>query len=502
MDKKLLILVVLTMVVGLVSIGGGMVEPAQAHYFAYITNTASASVSVVDIVTGTVTATIAVGDQPYGVAVHPDGSTVYVTTELGFDVSVIDTASNTVTATVEVGMWSTGLAVHPDGTRVYVVNQSLLVIDTASNTVTATVRVGNGSTGVAVHPDGTRVYVTNRSDNTVSVIDTASNTVTATVRVGLRPNGVAVNPDGTHAYVTNFDSDDVSIIDTATNTVTSTIAVGDFPWGVAVHPDGSRAYVSNSSETTVSVIDTASKTVTATVEVGPNPLGLAVSPDGTRLCVAIHDEHRVSIINTTSNTVTGTVTVGGSPVAFGQFIAPSATTYPIGPATCWIGLKNSDDQGTQFDLRNELFLNDTLVWEGQTLCITGVTRNPSYARNVTVRLSPVSTGTYDTGDTLSLKVFTRIGTNPDASKCSGPGGSHNNAVGLRLYYDTANRASGFGAEISHDPMKDFFLHSTGTNYFLNDVTPTGAIKYKDSSSVNFNNGNPWKEIGTWDMTLP
>ena len=74
-------------------------------------------------------------------------------------------------------------------------------------------------------------------------------------------------------------------------------------------------------------------------------------------------------------------------------------------------------------------------------------------------------------------------------------------MGLRLYYDSSDRPSRFGAEIIPDPMKDFFLHSSGSNYYLDSVAPTGAVKYKDSSSVNYSNGNPWKEIGTWTKVL-
>ncbi|MGH9908759.1 MAG: LamG domain-containing protein [Pyrinomonadaceae bacterium] len=103
----------------------------------------------------------------------------------------------------------------------------------------------------------------------------------------------------------------------------------------------------------------------------------------------------------------------------------------LSPATFWIGLKNSDDQGTQFDLRTEVYINDTLVAEGETRCITGVTRNPSKAKEVSVEFGPISDGGFASGDGLALRVLTRIGTNPDDTKCSGPGGSHNNAVGLR-----------------------------------------------------------------------
>ncbi len=172
------------------------------------------------------------------------------------------------------------------------------------------------------------------------------------------------------------------------------------------------------------------------------------------------------------------------------------------PGTFWIGLKNSDDQGTQFDLKTQLYINGRLAAEGQALCITGVTRNPSYAKQASVLFGPVLNGAYNSGDVLSLKVSTRIGTTPDGQKCPGPGGSHNNAVGLRLYYDGATRASAFGVQIAPSPLKTYFLHSSGSSYFLDNVTPSGSEQYKDSAGINYNNGNQWQEIGTWRMTLP
>ncbi len=171
------------------------------------------------------------------------------------------------------------------------------------------------------------------------------------------------------------------------------------------------------------------------------------------------------------------------------------------PARVWIGLKNSDDQGTQFDLRAELYLNGVLVSTGETLCITGVTRNAALAKEISVPFASVSGGSYSSGDTLSLRILTRIGSTPDGLKCSGPGGSHNNAVGLRMYYDSADRPSKFGAEIVPNPLQDLFLHSSGTSYFLNNIAPTSTVKYKDSAAVNFNNGNLWQAIGTWIMIL-
>jgi len=154
---------------------------------------------------------------------------------------VIDTATNKVVATVAVGTQPFGLAITPDGKHAYVANFNsftVSVIDTPSNTVVATIPVGPCPAGVAVNPDGKHAYVaTECSDNdNVSVIDTASNTVGTTVTVGIHPRGVAVTPDGKHAYVANFLSANVSVIATATNTVVATVLVGGNPTGVGIVP--------------------------------------------------------------------------------------------------------------------------------------------------------------------------------------------------------------------------------------------------------------------------
>ena len=186
----------------------------------------------------------------------------------------------------------------------------------------------------------------------------------------------------------------------------------------------------------------------------------------------------------------------------------------LGPVDVFAGLKNSDDQGTQFDIRAEVYVNNTtLITSGQALCVTGITRNPSNAKSVAVSLDTFMPFNFNSGDQLSLKILTRVGTNPNGSKCSGPGGSHNNAVGLRLYYDATTRASDVQASITQVPS-DLFLHSNGTvcgnsassggtTSFLDGNSPTAtSAKCQDSGSINFVHGNPWSTVGTWSMGLP
>jgi YVTN family beta-propeller protein len=66
----------------------------------YLSNQAVNTVTEVDLTTGTVLATMPVGDAPNGLAFSRDRKTLYVANTNSSNVSVIDTATNTVTATM------------------------------------------------------------------------------------------------------------------------------------------------------------------------------------------------------------------------------------------------------------------------------------------------------------------------------------------------------------------------------------------------------------------
>ena len=123
--------------------------------------------------------------------------------------------------------------------------------------------------------------------------------------------------------------------------------------------------------------------------------------------------------------------------------AAGTTLTGLSDLHAWLGLKNSDDQGTQFDLRAELYRDNTLIAAGTTRCITGLTRNQSQAKEATVAFGSISPTPIATSNVVKLKLLTRIGTNPNDTKCTGPGGSHASATGLRTYYDATTRPARF-----------------------------------------------------------
>ena len=293
--------------------------------FAYIANTSSNTISVINTLTQKVVGTISeTGIGPRGVAVSPDGSRVYIANSSSNSLSIINTATNTEISNSSSSVTNpSGVAVSPDGNIVYVTNflyNSVSVINALNNNLITTISVGKNPFAVAVNPNGSEVFVANNGTNTVSVISTATNTVSATIPVDLAPQGLAVSPDGSKVYVTNSNAQSVSVIDTKTNTVITTIPVGTNPWGIAMSPNGNTVYVANSGSNNVSVINTATNTVTNTVSVGQNPFGVSVMPDGSAIYVTDYSSNQVTIIDGNTYTVVKNLTVQSNPYSLGNFI--------------------------------------------------------------------------------------------------------------------------------------------------------------------------------------
>lgn len=291
-----------------------LTQISSAQPLAYVTQSGSNDVAVIDTSTNTVIVpSIGVGTNPEGIAITPDGTRAYVANRSSSNVSVIDTSTNMTAGPpiVTVGT-SSRVAITPDGTRAYVTNggfNNVSVIDTITNMVVGSpIPVGSSPIGIAITPDGTRAYVTNSGDGDVSVIDIATNTtIGMPITVGTNPSNIAITPDGSRAYVGNSASDDVSVIDLNTNMLIGMpIPVGTNPANIAITPDGTSAYVANSGEDFVTVIDTSTNMVSVpSIMVGDGPIGIAITPDGTRAYVVNRFTVDVFVIDTATNMVAG-----------------------------------------------------------------------------------------------------------------------------------------------------------------------------------------------------
>src|SRR5262249_34165064 len=128
------------------------------------------------------------------------------------------------------------------------------------------------------------------------------------------------------------------------------------------------------------------------------------------------------------------------PIGVWEASAPGCRLDSLGDFQTFVGLRNSDDQGTKFDLLAEVLVDGVTASSGEVHCISGVTRNPARAKLVTIALSQPDF--VDINETIGLRVSVRIGTPASpGGRCTG----HAAASGLRLYYDAADRDSKFAA---------------------------------------------------------
>jgi YVTN family beta-propeller protein len=311
----------------------------------------------------------------------------YVVNSNSEDVSVIDTATNRVVATVPLGRGLQPGVASPDGKHVYVpdsCSDMIWVIDTASNEALRDgIQVGRAPHSMAVSPDGKTGYVTNLDAGTVSVIDTAKNAVVSTIQVGPNPKGVTFAVEGKRAYVARANRGDgrggpgvgaVVVVDTANQSIVDTITIDalfDLPSAIAITPDGKQVYLSDGSG--INVLDTASNKIVQTVfpkidnsqgQVVPGGFGaggMAVTPDGKFLYATLTrlsnpPQSFVWVIDTTTNTVVLPELWSGASWIAGLAVTPDGKSVYV---------------ATQ---RDEVFFDDVLVLDATTNTVVTTVR--------------------------------------------------------------------------------------------------------------------------------
>lgn len=212
-----------------------------------------------------------------------------------------------------------GVAVSPDGSTVYVIENATVRVISGGVLDPTPIALNGLLEQLVVTPDGDKLYITDVLGSRLRVVDLAAGN--AVSNIDFNPNDgpwdvdVATTAAGVYAYVslagTAATADVVQVIDVATDSVATTIPVGADPQGVASSPLGDLVYVANAGSNSVSVIDTASNAVLTTVDVGASPQELTVSDDGGLVYVTLRTAGSVAVIDTTTFVLADTIPVGG-----------------------------------------------------------------------------------------------------------------------------------------------------------------------------------------------
>jgi quinoprotein dehydrogenase-associated probable ABC transporter substrate-binding protein len=178
----------------------------------YVTSEADDQVAVIDTRSNAVVAQVAVGARPRSIVFATGAPLAYVSCENDASVAVLDTTRHVESARIAIpgaGARPMGLALSPDGATLYVTTGRgghLVAVDTKTHRVRGSVKVGTRPWGVTVSADGRWLYTANGPSNDVSVVDARSLEVVDTVPVGASPWGTLAH-DGS-APAPSLDADE------------------------------------------------------------------------------------------------------------------------------------------------------------------------------------------------------------------------------------------------------------------------------------------------------
>ncbi len=135
---------------------------------------------------------VKVGNGSEGFDVSPDGREVWVANAGDGTVSVIDLATKAVVATLAVDVpGANRLKFTLDGKRVLVSARGIVVLDAGTRKVVTRIATGEGAGGIVMAPDGKRAYASVSHEGNVAVIDLETLRVVGRVEAGGEPDGLA-----------------------------------------------------------------------------------------------------------------------------------------------------------------------------------------------------------------------------------------------------------------------------------------------------------------------
>ncbi|RSL18529.1 YVTN family beta-propeller protein [Edaphobacter aggregans] len=317
--------------------------PPGYREFAYVTNGAANTVSVLDIVNFRQDRTLEVGANPSGIAVNPLRNEVYAVNTQSGTISVIDTENNRIAATIGVHRQPYFISVEPSGHRAYVANSgsnTVSVIDLDRRREIAVAGTGEQPGLARISPDMRSLVVTNRGSNSVSIFAVAPREDSPHPGPILRlraafpgcpgATDAVILPDSSKAFVACSSGHQVMAISLSAapdswaarqdpsltaDHLLALLDVGQTPVHLALKPDGGEIFVSNFGSDSISEISTYTNEVSNTFAIGSKPVQGIVSADNTTLYVSNFGADSISIYSIDDGHLIGNVHTGSAPDA-------------------------------------------------------------------------------------------------------------------------------------------------------------------------------------------
>ncbi|WP_430595929.1 YncE family protein [Streptococcus gallolyticus] len=299
--------------------------------YAFITNTDSNTISVVDLQLNEEVKQIAIGDSPRGaMAIDKSRGFGFVSNCAGNTISVVNLKTGFEEKKIEVGLAPRGVDISPDNKWLYVANSgsaTVSVVDMETQNVVHTIEVERNPRQLQVTPDGKFVFVPNFGSDSVSIIEVNTADITKSQNISniflgknAKPYHSYPNEDGTLIFTANTFGNSISVVSRLENKVLKTIKVGYNPRAVITEPTGKYLLVSAEASNALSVVSRETWQEVKRIPVGATPRGLAINPDNNTILITAFQRmmltdidlayDRVSVVSLDNLTRVGDVPTG------------------------------------------------------------------------------------------------------------------------------------------------------------------------------------------------
>jgi YVTN family beta-propeller protein len=306
----------------------------------YVSDERGDSVVAIDPDRGAIVARYGPTRRPRGLALSPDGHTLYVAVSgspiggPGVDesklpppdvtrhgVAVIDLDRGAVTRVLKAGSDPETFAVSPDSRTLFVSNEDAGAVSAVPVNGLAPARsvaVGEEPEGVAITRDGARLFVACEASDLVVMLDAQTLQRIGAFQVAGRPRGTLAARDGRSVYVTVENAGLLAVLPASGSGAVRLIdlAQGDKavrPMGMAETADGRLFVTAGRSGQVLEVDPRAGRVLRRIHDVGARPWGASLTADGRRLVTANGPSGDISLIDTASGKVEARVKVGVGP---------------------------------------------------------------------------------------------------------------------------------------------------------------------------------------------
>ena len=226
---------------------GFLVSVAQGATLV-VANKAEASVSLIDLTSGDVVATLPTDKGPHEVGISPDGRFALVTNygnrdSSGRSLTLIDIPAAQVVKTIKLGKYREphGVEWLDDENAAVTVeaNKALIVVYVGTGEIVQEISTDQDTTHmVALDPARRRAYTANIGSGSMTVLDLENGERVKNIATGDGAEGVAVTASGDHIWVTNRGANTVTVLDAETLETVREIASKGFPIRATATPKG------------------------------------------------------------------------------------------------------------------------------------------------------------------------------------------------------------------------------------------------------------------------